>query len=184
LNTIVYEIIQQFGFSPRQVVEVVRLLDSGTGKAISSSTHRILKNRNWLIISAHRAATADLILIEAGQRMVEYAGGMLRLGAVAVAETGMDGSKTIALLDAVMIQFPLLLRKWRKGDYFYPLGLRKKKKLGRFFIDNKLSLADKERAWVIEMDKKIIWVVGYRIDDRFRVTAGTRTILKIETGMA
>jgi tRNA(Ile)-lysidine synthase len=184
LNTIVYEIIQQFGFSPRQVVEVVRLLDSGTGKAISSSTHRILKNRNWLIISAHRAATADLILIEAGQRMVEYAGGMLRLGAAAVAETGMDGSKTIALLDADMIQFPLLLRKWRKGDYFYPLGLRKKKKLGRFFIDNKLSLADKERAWVIEMDKKIIWVVGYRIDDRFRVTAGTRTILKIETGMA
>jgi tRNA(Ile)-lysidine synthase len=197
LHTIVYEIIQEFGFSPRQVHEVIRLLDSGTGKTISSSTHRILKNRNWLIISAHRSATANFVLIEAGQRKVEYAGGLLRLasmeethagkigiGDAQTAKTGLAGAKTIALLDASMIQFPLLLRKWRKGDYFYPLGLRKKKKLARFFIDNKLSLADKERVWVIEMDKKIIWVVGHRIDDLFRVKAGTGTILKIEMEMA
>jgi tRNA(Ile)-lysidine synthase len=198
LNTIVYEIVQEFGFSPRQVEEVVHLLDSGTGKTVSSSTHRILKNRNWLIISPHAAlassAAADNLLIGEGERVVEYAGGNLRLETVDTAaggmgdagsgKIGMEGSKTIAWLDAAAILFPLLLRKWRKGDYFYPLGLRKKKKLGRFFIDNKLSLADKERVWVIEMDKKIIWVVGYRIDDRFRVTEGTRKILKIETRMA
>jgi tRNA(Ile)-lysidine synthase len=183
LPTLVYEIIAGFGFSPQQVEGVISLLDSESGKYIRSSTHRILKNRNWLIISAYPTGQSRTILIESPADKIVYENGELRLELLAVPPK-FSTNPLIVQLDATTIRFPLLLRKWRQGDYFYPLGLGKKKKLGRFFIDSKLSLADKEKIWVIEMNKKIIWVVGLRIDDRFRITPQTRQILKIESGMA
>jgi tRNA(Ile)-lysidine synthase len=194
MPAIVYEIIRNYGFSPQQVNEAIGLMDSGSGRYIQSSTHRIVRHRGWLIIAPHPSAQAQTIVIASENDSPVYENGVLtlELRAVQAGETGVvpgkagrggeaRGENNIALLDADSIQFPLLLRKWRQGDYFYPLGLRKKKKLARFFIDSRLSLTDKEKIWVIEMDKKIIWVAGMRIDDRFRITPQTRRILKIET---
>jgi len=177
LPTLVYEIIHPFGFSPQQVDTVIALLSSGSGKYVLSASHRILKDRNWLIISPLGNVPADNVLIESPEGKVAYEGGELRLQLLSGA--GPSSEPSVAWLDASAIQFPLLLRKWRPGDYFYPLGMRKKKKLARFFIDSKLSLVQKEKVWVLEMNKKIIGVVGMRIDDRFRLSEHTSRALKI-----
>ena len=187
LRSIVYEIILEYGFSPQQTDEVIDLLDSEPGKFIQSSSHRVINNRKWLIIAPRQTVSAMNILIEAETNEVEFANGRLIIeNAIKTDKYIIPDSLFIASLDAEKIQFPLLLRKWKQGDYFYPLGMKNnptgkvgKKKLSRFFIDEKLSRTDKERAWVLEMDKKIIWVVGKRIDNRFKIKKSTRSILKI-----
>ena len=183
LPTLVYEIIAEFGFSPQQVEGVIGLLDSDSGKYIRSSTHRILKNRNWLIISAYPSPRSSMVLIESADDKIKYEHGELKLELLPP-PLKISSDPLVAQLDAAMIDFPLVLRPCKQGDYFYPLGLEKKKKLARFFIDNKLSQADKERVWVLEMNKKIIWVLGLRIDHRFRITPQTARVLKIEIGKA
>lgn len=179
LKTIVYEIIKDYHFSAEQVAGVIALLHSETGKYVQSSTHRIIRNRNWLIISTNTPAETSHIVIDAPGR-VAFGMGQLELVLRPYAELVMNSSTSTAFLDASKIKFPLLLRKWKTGDYFYPLGMEKKKKLGRFFIDLKLSKTAKEKIWVLEMDKKIIWVVGYRIDNRFRLTPSTQQVLQIQ----
>jgi tRNA(Ile)-lysidine synthase len=181
LATVIYEIVVQYGFSPQQVDAIIGLLDSGSGKYVLSAAggYRLLKNRNWLIISPVDMVDAVHILVEEVDVEARCKDGVLKFGKVGVPVV-LDQGARVALLDGARVRFPLLLRPWRRGDYFYPLGMRKKKKLSRFFIDSKLSVADKERVWVLEMDKKIIWVVGLRIDDRWKVGPGTTDVLRIE----
>ncbi len=180
LTTIVYEIIKEYGFTAHQTEDVVALLKAETGKYIRSSTHRIIKNRNWLIISPNETMGAQNILIEKENELINFADGKLEIkGLNGTTNLKLQTTNLIAQLDGNEIRFPLLLRKWKQGDYFYPLGMKKKKKLSRFFIDQKLSLTQKERTWVIEADKKIAWVVGLRIDDRFKITDKTKDILQI-----
>jgi len=179
LSTVVYEIIKHFNFTPHQTGEVTKLLQSETGKYIQSSSHKIIKNRNWLIISPLNTTVAQNILIEENDTTIQFSNGELKIEKLSAINHKLSTNSAIATLDADEIKFPLLLRKWKLGDYFYPLGMKKKKKLSRFFIDQKLSLTEKESSWVIEMNKKIIWIVGRRIDDRFKITDKTKNIMKI-----
>ncbi|MEO7305975.1 MAG: tRNA lysidine(34) synthetase TilS [Ferruginibacter sp.] len=178
LKTIVYEIIKDYGFTAQQTDDSIALLKSESGKYIQSATHRIIKNRNWLIISPNENAASQNILIE-GEGSLQFAEGTLQVKKICNIQYSILNDQLIAQLNGDEIKFPLLLRKWKQGDYFYPLGMQKKKKLSRFFIDQKRSLIQKEKIWVIEMDKKIIWVVGLRIDDRFKITDKTKDILEV-----
>jgi tRNA(Ile)-lysidine synthase len=192
--TIVHEIITDYGFTALQVNEVLKLLESETGKFIQSGTHRIIKNRNWLIITPNVTEQAQNILIEKPNSVTPFELGKLHIELLQLPPFTMPLLQTpdsrlpthkgqtpdlIATLDAADIRFPLLLRKWKAGDYFYPLGMKKKKKLSRFFIDQKLSKTDKENCWVIEMNRKILWVVGQRIDERFKISSSTTQYLLI-----
>ncbi|MBC7889835.1 MAG: tRNA lysidine(34) synthetase TilS [Ferruginibacter sp.] len=180
LATVVYEIIKDFGFTSHQTEEAIALLKSETGKYIQSATHRVIKNRNWLVISPIATIECAHVLIEENDHAIVFLNGTISMEKIAKARFSMVNDPLVAQLDPAQIKFPLLLRKWKQGDYFYPLGMQKKKKLSRFFIDQKLSLTQKENTWVIEMDKKIIWVVGKRIDNRYKVTDDTQDVLKID----
>jgi tRNA(Ile)-lysidine synthase len=179
LSTILYEIISDYGFTAHQTDEVMALLQAETGKYVASATHRIIKNRKWLIIAPLATENAQTILVEQGSGSIVYPGGMLVFEKKTVENSEVEPDNNLAQLDDDLIKFPLLLRKWKTGDYFYPLGMTKKKKLNRFLGDLKLSVTQKEAVWVLEMDKKIIWVVGKRIDDRFKVTSKTKEICLI-----
>lgn len=179
LQTIVYEIIKEYRFSPQQAEEVIRLLKSESGKYVQSATHRIIRNRKWLIIAPIATEQADTILIEEQTPFIQTTGFRLDFSQYETKNYKPQTANSIAQLDVQQIRFPILLRRWKPGDYFYPLGMKKKKKLSRFFIDQKLSKTEKENCWVLESEKRIIWVVGYRIDERCKVTEQSRSILEI-----
>jgi len=177
LETLVYEIIKPFGFTPNQTKDAVKLLSADSGKYISSASHRLLKNRNWIILSPLNLSNDSIFVIAADASEIDF--GQHKITMQSTADFHITSSSQIVLLDKAKISFPLLLRKWKQGDYFYPLGMTKKKKLSRFFVDQKLSLIEKENTWVIESDKKIIWVLGYRIDNRFKITDQTTIALQL-----
>ncbi|MEP6684615.1 MAG: tRNA lysidine(34) synthetase TilS, partial [Parafilimonas sp.] len=167
LDTVLWEIIKTYNFHSKQIDEVKKLFTAENSSYIQSSTHRIIKNRNWLIIAPIENEESNYIVIEENNKQVEFKNGVLNFEKLSAVDYKLSTVNSIAQLDANKIEFPLLLRKWKQGDYFYPLGMKKKKKLSRFFIDEKLSALKKENIWVVEMNKKIIWVICYRIDDRF-----------------
>lgn len=185
-NTAVwYELIRDFGFTEKQVDEVVKLCHSASGAYLESpqpaqgQPWRLIRHRNWLIAALRKSELAETIVINEYEGEIGFHDGKLLLETKEAAAFAIPSAPAQACLDARHIAFPLLLRRWKAGDYFYPLGMKKKKKLARFFIDRKLSKTDKERVWVLEMNKKIVWVAGHRIDDRFKVTPSTKEILTI-----
>jgi tRNA(Ile)-lysidine synthase len=179
IASIIYEIIKEFGFGHKQVNEVIRLVKSESGRYMNSSTHRILHNRNWLIISPLQAEDSGIIVLEEGQEELIFGKQKIQVTTIDSKIT-INKESNIALLDARLIQYPLLIRKWKQGDYFYPLGMPKKKKLSRFFIDQKLSNVEKEEVWVVESGKRIAWIIGLRIDDRFKITPSTSRAIQLK----
>ena len=179
LQTVIYEIIKDVGFTSSQVNEVEKLLRSDSGKYIKSVSHIILLNRKWLIISPiNPSLKVENIIIEYGVNNILFEAGSLHVTKTNIPENLVVDDDSV-YVDAANITYPLILRKWKTGDYFYPLGMSKKKKLSRFFIDQKLSLLQKENCWVLESDNKIVWVIGYRIDNRFKITSSSTQTLKL-----
>lgn len=181
VKTIIFEITRPFGFSSAQADEVLKLIDSQTGKYILSATHRILKNRNWLIISPIEDLEQSLFIVESIPVDIFFPAGKLSIRKSNPGEKDIQqAGNMVAFLDVSEITFPLIIRKWKAGDYFYPLGMRKKKKIARFLIDLKKSKGEKENIWVIESDKRIIWIPGLRLDDRFKIKPSSSNIFKME----
>ncbi len=177
-TSLLYEIIKDFGFGEKAVDQLVKLADAQSGKYIANESYRIIRHGKWFII-APVSITTQTIVVEKENEIIFFGDQQLVLKPVRVEKFSLNTSNEIAQVDAAEVVFPLILRPWKAGDYFYPLGMKKKKKLARFFIDQKLSKPQKEKVWVLESHKKIVWVVGHRIDDRFKIMPSTKKVLLI-----
>ena len=131
-KTILYEIISGYGFLPAQLDDAFHLLEAESGKYVASTSHRLIRNRAWLIITPQKTTEAAHILIENGHQQIPFQNGTLELQTLTTENVQLTDDANTALLDVAGIRFPLLLRPWKPGDYFYPLGMRKKKNSAAF----------------------------------------------------
>jgi tRNA(Ile)-lysidine synthase len=176
--SLIYELVKPYGFGESRLPDIMNLLKASTGKYVANEQYQIIRHRNWLVI-APKTENAELITIAADETEVGYRQGTLQFKTVDRNNWTLDKSPVKAQLDNRHIEYPLLLRPWKAGDYFYPLGMHKKKKLARFLIDQKIARHQKEDTWVLISGNRIIWVAGHRIDDRFKITDQTQSVLEI-----
>lgn len=173
-NALLYELLAPFGFTAWD--DLSDLLTAQSGKQIFSESHRILKNRKSLLLVennfVHNKATYTIKESDTGIDIPIN----LKIERV---DKILGYTPSIVYLDVQKLSFPLQLRKWREGDSFYPFGMKGKKKLSKFFKDEKLSLIAKEKTWVLSSGNQIVWIVGMRSDHRFKVENQTKKILKI-----
>lgn len=169
-----YELLNGYGFT--QWEDILSLLTAQSGKQVFSKTHRLLKDRKYLILSKIADLPNESITITNSQNVVLTPFGKLIVSKVLKKE---EVSKNTAYFDLSSLNFPLSLRKWKQGDVFYPSGMKGKKKVSKYFKDQKFSLLDKENTWLLSSGNNIMWVVGHRVDERFKATNNSKEILKI-----
>jgi len=177
LDTILLELLLPFGFTAAQLKDARGLLQAESGRYLASATHRLIRDRNFLILTALESGQSNHILVAADDKRAEAPGFGLDIRYRAARPDIQELKKLQPhelCVDSRLLRFPLILRPWKTGDYFYPLGMgRKKKKVSRYLIGEKVPLHEKEKIWVLESDRKIVWVVGMRPDERFRITEKT-----------
>jgi len=169
-----YQWLQPFGFS--DWTAVYDLLEAQSGKQVFSDSHILLKNRGVLLLfSKQNTTNEEVYWIVKEQTEVKVP---LKMSFCNVSDISNQMSNVI-FVDEDLLEFPLTLRRLQEGDVFQPSGMTGKKKLSKFFKDEKYSLWDKANAWLLCSDDKIVWIVGKRADERFKPTTNTTKILKI-----
>ncbi|HLT51122.1 MAG TPA: tRNA lysidine(34) synthetase TilS, partial [Arenibacter sp.] len=172
-KTYLFHFFKEYGFA--QWDDVYGLLTADSGKEVHSGTHRLLKDREYLILKEKTGNDPLIFNITEDQVVMDLPMALKFEQVDSLGET----SPNILYVDKETLKYPLLVRKWEKGDYFYPFGMTGKKKVSKYFKDSKMDAFSKESQWLLCSDNKIVWVMGKRPDDRFKVTERTNRILKI-----
>jgi tRNA(Ile)-lysidine synthase len=177
---LLFEILSEYGFNGSQVEDIFKSIDSVSGKSFYSGTHILIKDRNEFIISQlkdndeiyesiYSETTSVSKPVEIKIRTIKKDAGFK-----------INKDSSFAYLDKEKLSFPLKIRKWMKGDFFYPLGMTSKKKVSDFFIDEKISVIEKKNSFILVSGDDIVWIIGYRIDNRFKISEDTKEVLLLE----
>lgn len=171
-----YQWFREFGFSAWD--DIYNLVDGQSGKQVFSPEFRLVKNRDFLVLSRlYSEDEKEVYFINKSQKEVKIPLNIRFDKADKITLV----SNSVIFVDEDKLKFPLILRHWQQGDVFHPFGMEgKSKKVSKFFKDEKLSLIEKEKTWLLCSDNQIVWIVGLRQDERFRTDDSSQNILKIQ----
>ncbi len=192
LKTYLFEFLKPYNFNYQTIEDIISGLQEKSGKIFLSESHKILRDREFLLIKENiqspiNQSINELIINNFDNQIILNPGltDALILNAnlidITADKLNIQSAKHLAYIDFHKIKFPLRLRKWRHGDFFYPIGMNKRKKISDFFSDNKISSFEKEKIWILEDDQKIIWIINHRLDNRVKITATTTKCLILQT---
>lgn len=177
-ETMLFEILRPYGFKGKVIAEIIDSFDGIPGKQFFSPDYRLVRDRFNLVLVPVEEEKEDVFYIESDDREINEPLNLRIRSFEITDEFKFSRDPKCVHVDADYVDFPLKLRHWQKGDQFRPLGMEQFKKLSDFFVDEKLSLIEKDEAWLLLSGEDIVWVVGQRIDDRFKVTPATKSVLE------
>jgi len=176
---VMWELLKSFGFNFTQISSLLAQ-QPPSGTMVETASHRLYVDRkHWIVTPVTRPSARTYYTIQPTTTSLTVSPYALQCSHIPNARYKIVASKAIAALDKARLTFPLVVRKWQPGDSFYPLGMQHRKKLSDFLIDNKVSVPLKERTWVVTSRNEIVWIVGHRIDDRFKITTTTQQVYEI-----
>ncbi len=180
-KAVLFELFRPYGITGALLTDLMKIIEGKTGGQVITDTHRIIKNRKDLIVSDEKKQIEKSFTIDSIEELLRFHGISTAKTVTINPNYEIPDDPYSACIDLHKVTFPMIIRKWKVGDYFYPLGMRQKKKLSDYFIDKKYSIFDKENILILESGGKIVWIIGDRIDDRFKITNSTKTGLLIKT---
>jgi tRNA(Ile)-lysidine synthase len=175
---LLYELFKPYHFSETVLNDLTKTWNGQPGKLFESPTHRLLLDRDILILTELNEDNSEETFINRGETNITWRDLKLEFREADTIDLNFKTQNTTAFFDTALLQFPLKLRRWNKGDYFHPFGMRGKKKLSDFFTSLKIPVTEKNSIPILENGNgDILWVVGYRTDDRYKITARTKNLL-------
>ncbi|MBN1158645.1 MAG: tRNA lysidine(34) synthetase TilS [Bacteroidales bacterium] len=180
-KTILFELLREYGCNQSMIQSLVNSLDGESGRRMITATHTVTRDREFLIVTRNIPFRDQKVFVDRDTTAINHPLRM-KFSRMTCESFTIPSSRNTAALDLDLIAFPLTVRRWRPGDVFKPLGMKGSKKISDYLIDQKVPLPDKQHIHVLESGGTIVWLIGYRIDDRYRITGTTRNILLIETG--
>ena len=181
-KAILYEYIKEFGFENEIIDKIFNTKDKQSGKVFKSENYELIKDRKFYIIKKIEQNIFETIFLQVKKATTKLSDNELIETKITPIDPNfkIDKNPEVALLDFEKLETVLTLEKWEKGDYFFPLGMNKRKKLSDFFIDKKYSLFEKENQLILKSKGEIIWIVGKAIDNRYKVSENTKIVFSLK----
>jgi len=179
LPVVLHELLKEYGFNFETVADIIQAFSAISGKTFTSPTHVLVKDRNQLVITPKDLSSFGSYELDRSAAYLEVPGLTIQIKSMPAIDYNLPRSRKIAALDANLLPSPLKIRTWKEGDWFVPLGMKGKKKISDFLIDEKIPANLKSKIKVLTADKSIVWVIGYRLDNRFKVTDKTEEVLEL-----